>query len=83
MQEFAIGGFVFLGAAIVGLLSFVLGIIFLVKNIKRKEEKDRRGENSLSNVIGIICFSMMTFMGGMWVICFGIAAVVFFIMSAV
>ena len=80
-ELFNIGGFLFLLLALVGLILFILGIIFLIKNIKWKGEKDRAGIKSTSNVVGIVCFSLMIFFGGCWLAGFGAGAIAFFLIG--
>lgn len=82
MEAFGIGGAMFLGFAIVGLALLVTGVIFLIKNIKWKAAKDRQGLSSTGNIVGIVCFSLMIFFGFIWMLCFGIGAVAFFIVAA-
>ncbi len=82
MEAFAIGGIMFLIFAVIGLLLLVTGIIFVVKNIKWKRLKDQKGMSSTGNIVGIVLFSLMIFFGAMWLICFGVGAVTFFIVSA-
>ena len=53
----------FLAFAIVGLILLIVGIIFLVKNIKWKKEKDAQGMKSTINVVAIILFGLMIFFG--------------------
>ena len=81
MKEFGIGGVIFLVLAIIGLALLVTGIIFVIKNIKWKREKDKQGLSSTGNVVGIVCFLLMSVFGGIWLLCFGIAAITFFIMA--
>ena len=83
MESFSIGGLIFLGLAILGLLLFIVGLIFLIKNIKWKGEKDRQGKPSTGNLVGIVLFSFMLFLGVMWFICFGSASIGFFMISQV
>ena len=82
MEAFAIGGAMFLIAAVIGLLLLVTGIVFVIKNIKWKRMKDQQGMPSTGNIVGIVLFSFMIFFGAIWLICFGIGAVTFFIISA-
>lgn len=82
MKEFSIGGVIFLVFAIIGLALLMTGIVFIIKNIKWKRERDKQDLPSTGNVVGIVCFSLMSVFGGIWLLCFGIAAITFFIMAA-
>lgn len=73
----AVGSVLFLACAIIGLILLIVGIIFVVKNLKWKKEKDAQGISSTINLIAIILFSLMIFFGLMWFICFGIGSLVF------
>lgn len=50
MEAFSIGGIMFLGFAIVGLVLLITGIIFVAKNIKWKRAKDSQGISSTANI---------------------------------
>ena len=73
----AIGAFLFGGFAVTGLVLMVVGIIFLMKNIKWKKQKEEQGISTTINIVAIVLFSLMIFFGLMWLICFGIATLIF------
>ncbi len=75
----SIGSGLFLAFAIIGFVLLIVGIIFLVKNIKWKKEKDAQGISSIINVLAIVIFGLMIFFGLMWLICFGIGAIAFWL----
>lgn len=77
MSAFGVGSVVFVVFALIGLALLTVGIIFLIKNIKWKNEKEQQGLKSTSNIIGIVGFSFMIFFGVIWLLCFGAGAVVF------
>ncbi len=77
MAAASIGSGLFLVFAIIGLILLIVGIIFVVKNLKWKKEKDAQGISSTINLIAIILFSFMIFFGLMWFVCFGIGSLVF------
>lgn len=81
MEAFAMACVLFLVFAILGLILLTVGIIFLLKNIKWKKEKETQGIKPTSNVLAIVGFSIMIFFGAMWMICFGAAAIAFFVLS--
>lgn len=81
MEGFMIASLVLGLYALIGLILLVVGILFLFKNIKWKGEKDRKHINSTSNIVGIICFSIMIFFGAVWFLCFGIGAFAMLIIS--
>lgn len=82
MEAFSIGGIIFLVCAIIGLALLITGIVFVVKNIQWKKERDKQGLPSTGNIVGILCFSLMIVFGGIWLLCFGIGAITFFIAAA-
>lgn len=73
----AIGALLFGGFAVTGLVLMVVGIIFLMKNIKWKKQKEEQGISTTINIVAIVLFSLMIFFGLMWLICFGIATLIF------
>ena len=75
----AIASIMFWGFALMGLIILTVGIIFLVKNIKWKKQKEEQGLSTTSNIIAIVMFSLMIFFGLMWMICFGVAGIVFMV----
>lgn len=75
----AIGAFLFGGLAVTGLVLMVVGIVFLMKNIKWKKQKEEQGIRTTANIIAIVLFSIIIFFGVMWLICFGIATVIFLV----
>lgn len=75
----AIGAFLFGGLAVTGLVLMVVGIVFLMKNIKWKKQKEEQGIHTTANIIAIVLFSIIIFFGVMWLICFGIATVIFLV----
>lgn len=75
----AAGSILFLACAIMGLILLIVGIIFLVKNIKWKKEKDAQGIKSTINIVGVVLFGIMIFFGLMWLICFGAGAIAFWL----
>ena len=77
MEAFGMASIMFLAFAIVGLILLTVGIIFLIKNMKWKKEKDARGIKATSNVVGIVIFALMIFFGVMWLICCGAGAIAF------
>ena len=77
MSAFGVGSVVFVVFALIGLALLTVGIIFLIKDIKWKNEKEQQGLKSTSNIIGIVGFSLMIFLGVIWLWCFGAGAVVF------
>ena len=88
MEAFAIGGAMFLIVAVIGLLLLVTGIVFVIKSIEIHAHNEIHPENDgrrqvIGNIVGIVLFSFMIFFGAIWLICFGIGAVTFFIISAI
>ena len=77
MSGFGIGSIMFVVLALLGLVFLVVGIIFVVKNIKWKKEKDLQGISSTMNIVAIVLFSIMIFFGAIWLFCFGAGAIVF------
>lgn len=73
----AIGALLFGGLAVTGLVLMVVGIIFLMKNIKWKKQKEEQGISTTINIVAIVLFGLMIFFGLMWLICFGIATLIF------
>ena len=49
--EMEMGMLIFLGFAIVGLILLVTGIVFLLKNIKWRKEKEERGLSQTINIV--------------------------------
>ena len=82
MEGFGVGSLMFLAFAIIGLILLIFGVVFLVKNVKWKKQKQLQGISTTSNVIGMILFGIMTFFGVVWFICFGIAGIVFAVIGA-
>ena len=82
MEAFGIGSILFLCFAILGLTLLIVGIIFLIKNIKWKKEKDLQGIDATSNIIGMILFGIMIFFGAIWFLCFGIGSIVFSVLGS-
>lgn len=79
MAAGSIASGLFLAFAIIGLILLIVGIVFLVKNIKWKKEKDAQGIKSTINVVAIVLFGFMIFFGLMWLICFGVGAIAFWL----
>ncbi len=77
--EMEMGMLIFLGFAIVGLILLVTGIVFLLKNIKWRKEKEERGLSQTINIVAIVLFSCMIFFGLIWMVCFGICSLIFVI----
>lgn len=75
----AMGMLFFLGFALVGIILLVTGIVFLLKNIKWRKEKEEQGLSQTINIVAIVLFSFMIFFGLIWMVCFGIASLVFLI----
>lgn len=73
----AAGSLLFLAFAIMGLILLIVGIIFVVKNVKWKKEKDAQGISSTINIVAIILFAFMIFFGLMWFLCFGLGSLIF------
>ncbi|MBE5942586.1 MAG: hypothetical protein E7264_08635 [Lachnospiraceae bacterium] len=73
----ATGSILFLGVAIVGLILLIVGVIFLIKNLKWKKEKDAQGISSTINIVAMILFGLMIFFGLMWFLCFGLGSLIF------
>ncbi len=71
------GSILFLACAIIGLILLVVGIVFVVKNLKWKKEKDAQGINSTINIVAMVLFGLMIFFGLMWFLCFGIGSLIF------
>lgn len=82
MSAFGVGSVVFVVFALIGLALLAVGIIFLIKNIKWKKEKEQQGLSTTSNIIAIVCFSILIFFGAVWLLCFGVAAVAFGILGS-
>jgi len=83
MAGFSAGSLMFAVCAFVGLILLTVGIIFLMKNIRWKKEKDARGEKTTSNIVAIVIFGLMIFFGGVWLLCFGAGAVIFGLLGVV
>ncbi len=75
----AMGALMFVGFSIVGLILLVTGIVFLIKNIKWRKEKEEQGLSQTINIVAIVLFSMMIFFGLIWMVCFGIGSLIFLI----
>ena len=73
----ATGSILFLGVAIVGLILLIVGVIFLIKNLKWKKEKDAQGISSTINIVAMVLFGLMSFFGLMWFLCFGLGSLIF------
>lgn len=73
----ATGSILFLGVAIVGLILLIVGVIFLIKNLKWKKEKDAQGISSNINIVAMVVFGLMSFLGLMWFLCFGLGSLIF------
>lgn len=73
----ATGSILFLGVAIVGLILLIVGVIFLIKNLKWKKEKDAQGISSTINIVAMVLFGLMSFLGLMWFLCFGLGSLIF------
>ena len=73
----ATGSILFLGVAIVGLILLIVGVIFLIKNLKWKKEKDAQGISSNINIVAMVLFGLMIFFGLMWFLCFGLGSLIF------
>ena len=82
MSGFGIGSVLFIVFALIGLALVTVGIIFLIKNIKWKKEKDAQGLSTTSNIVAIVLFSILIFFGAIWLFCFGAGAVVFFVLGS-
>ncbi len=77
MSAFGIGSVVFVVFALIGLALLTVGIIFLIKNIKWKKEKEQQGIKATSNIVAIVLFSIMIAFGAIWLFCFGAGAIAF------
>lgn len=75
----AVGAFLFGGLAVTGLVLMAIGIVFLVKNIKWKKQKEEQGISTTVNIVAIVLFSILIFFGFMWLLCFGLATVIFLV----
>lgn len=82
MEAFGIGSVLFLCFAIIGLILLIVGITFLMKNIKWKRQKEQQGYNATSNIIGMILFGIMIFFGAIWFLGFGIGSIVFSVLGS-
>ena len=82
MSAFGIGSIMFIVLALIGLILVALGIIFLIKNIKWKKEKEEQGLSTTSNVIAMILFGVLIFFGAVWLFCFGAGALVFGVLGS-
>lgn len=82
MEAFGIGSILFVVCALTGLALLVVGITFVVKNVKWKKEKDLQGINSSINIVAIILFCMMILFGAIWFFVFGIGAIVFGVLGS-
>lgn len=82
MSAFGVGSVLFIVFAVIGLVLFAVGIIFLIKNIQWKKEKEQQGLKTTSNVIAIVCFSLLILFGAIWLLCFGAAAIAFVVIGS-
>ncbi len=82
MEAFGIGSLVFVFFALVGLVLLAVGIIFLIKNIKWKKQKDEQGLSTTSNVVAMVLFGILIAFGAIWLFCFGAGAVVFGVLGS-
>ena len=82
MEAFGIGSILFVVCALIGLALLVVGITFVVKNVKWKKEKDLQGINSSINIVAIILFCMMILFGAIWFFVFGIGAIDFGVLGS-
>ena len=82
MSGFGIGSIMFVVCALIGLILLVVGIIFVIKNIKWKKEKELQGVNSTINIVAIVLFSFMILFGAIWFLCFGAGSIVFGVLES-
>lgn len=82
MSGFGIGSILFIVFAMIGLALVAVGIIFLIKNIKWKKQKEEQGMSTTSNVVAIVLFGILIFFGAIWLFCFGAGAVVFGVLGS-
>lgn len=82
MSGFGIGSILFIVFAMIGLALVAVGIIFLIKNIKWKKQKEEQGLSTTSNIIAIVLFGILIFFGAIWLFCFGAGAVVFGVLGS-
>lgn len=75
MESYIASSIGFLNVAVRGLIVAILGIVFIVKNIKWKRQKQMQGRSTISNNVGIIIFSFIVFCGVIWLLCYGGAGV--------
>ena len=82
MTGFGVGSVMFIVFALIGLVLVALGIVFLIKNIKWKKEKEEQGLSTTSNIIAMVLFGVLIFFGAIWLFCFGAGAVVFGVLGS-
>lgn len=70
MESLIVSGLKLLALTIIGLIVLTLGIVYIVKNIKWKKQKQMQGLSVGNNIVGIIIFSVTSFFSAIWVICF-------------
>lgn len=83
MEGFAgafIGGAVtFFVLSLTGLVLFILGLIFMIKNIKWKAVKQKEGQDVSMNILAIVLFIMLMIFGAIWFIGFGAGGIGFLV----
>ena len=82
MSGFGIGSILFIVFALIGLALVAVGIIFLIKNIKWKKQKEEQGLSTTSNIVAMVLFGILIFFGAIWLFCFGAGAVVFGVLGS-